>query len=151
MQKMQKIAVGMLGIELVGGAAMEASEIAYVEDIGLNGSGRAIAQLQIFDKPLPQRSHESYLAKRREPPVRGNQLRQVWTTKGQGANRYNRYNRTWEKEGGVRCLGGRDSFWKARPKGQDINEGCCGKEATGIKVLIVYELTRTTTEGFVQR
>jgi hypothetical protein len=33
--------------------------------------------------------------------VRGNRLRQVWNTIGQGANRYNRYNRTWQETMGL--------------------------------------------------
>jgi hypothetical protein len=85
-----------LGIQQFGRPTIELREFAHLQDIGLDGFGRAIAQLQIFNETLPQRSHESISAKV-ETPARGNQLRQVWNTIGEGANRYNRYNRTWRE------------------------------------------------------
>jgi hypothetical protein len=59
MQKIQKIPVDLLGIQPFGRPAIELREFAHLQDIGLDGFGRAIAQLQIFNETLPQRSHES--------------------------------------------------------------------------------------------
>src|SRR5208283_729712 len=64
-QKMQKIPVDLLGIQLLGRSAVELRKFAHLQNIGLDGLGGAVAQLQIFDETLPQRCHHESPRKKR--------------------------------------------------------------------------------------
>ena len=96
-QKMQKILVDLLGAEPVGRLAEVLGEFRQMEHVALDGPGRTIAQLQVFDEPLTQGGHDSLHSKQ---VMRQVQLRKLWHTKRAGANRPNRAKRTSARRGG---------------------------------------------------
>ena len=54
---MQEIAVDLLIAELRRGLLEVASQLADVVDVNLDGFGRAVAELKVFDQSLPERCH----------------------------------------------------------------------------------------------
>ena len=54
---MQQIAMDLLVVELIGGLVEVACQLAEVKDVSLDGLGRAVAELKVFDQVLPERSH----------------------------------------------------------------------------------------------
>ena len=55
---MHKITGDMLAPKLVRRLLEETREITHVKDIGLDGLGRAITQLEILNETLPQGCHD---------------------------------------------------------------------------------------------
>jgi hypothetical protein len=62
---MQKISADMVGIEPIGCRAEEDGELLEVMDVGLDGSGRSIAELEVVDESLTQRCHGNSRKKER--------------------------------------------------------------------------------------
>src|SRR5208337_2768457 len=56
---MQKITMDLLGPQPIGRHAEVSREFLEMENVTFDSPGRAIAQLQVLDEPLPQGRHES--------------------------------------------------------------------------------------------
>jgi hypothetical protein len=54
---MHEIAMDLVVVELLWGLLMVACQLADLVDVSLDGLGRAVAELKVFDKALPERSH----------------------------------------------------------------------------------------------
>src|SRR5580765_6964661 len=54
---MELVLAGVFGSQVGGRAAEVAGEKGHVADIGFDGLGGVVTQLQVFDHPLPQGSH----------------------------------------------------------------------------------------------
>jgi hypothetical protein len=56
-EKMQEIAMDLLVAEVLWGLHEVASQLADMVNVSLDGLGRAVAELKVFDEASPERSH----------------------------------------------------------------------------------------------
>ena len=56
-EQVHEIAMDVIVAELLWGLVEVACQLADVVDVSLDGQGRAVAELKVFDEALPERSH----------------------------------------------------------------------------------------------
>ncbi len=66
LQEMELEGAELLGGELIGGSAEVLGEADHSGEVGLDGPGRVVAQLQIVQEALPQGSHENILVREKQ-------------------------------------------------------------------------------------